>query len=264
MAFTFDATPAAVPTQAVPTQTGIDPAKLRDEIHRLQQRLLRARESYDQDLFSGDAEVPLDEQLKTISAYTARLEDLTAQLQQHESGLPAPAAPASPAAAPVAQTPQPDAPYVPTQGSGARQPAARDAASFFQQPAPQQPVAQVPQPRHAQEPAAAAPAGAPAAPEEAPARRAPIPGPGITSPDGSPLVSDGTLVRTEEQAIGEYIRFAAEQRWVASTRPGQAGGYAAVCDLLLAALAHKHGVTPDEERASLVRHVDARYRRDYG
>jgi len=259
MAFTFDATPAAA-APVLPTQTAADPAKLRDEIHRLQQRLLRARESYDQDLFSGDAEVPLDEQLKSIATYTARLEDLTAQLQQHESGAPAPAAPA-----PSAPPPAADVAYVPSQGPGARQPAAHDAASFFQQqapqqqasqqPAPQQPVAQVPQPRHAQEPAAAA---------TPVARRAPIPGPGITNPDGSPLVSDGTLIRTEEGAIGEYIRFAAEQRWIATSRPGQAGSYDAVCDLLLAALAHKHGGTPDEERASLVRHVDARYRRDYG
>ncbi|MBD8058222.1 hypothetical protein IC607_04465 [Cellulomonas sp. JH27-2] len=259
MAFTFDATPAAVPTQAVPTQANADPAKLRDEIHRLQQRLLRARESYDQDLFSGDAEVPLDEQLKTISAYTARLEDLTAQLQQHESGAPSavPTQP-SPGGAPE-RAPEPPAsgPYVPTQGAGTAAPTGA-----------QQDPAQLPQPRHAQ-PAASAPAPAPApaqvaAQAQVPTPRQPIPGPGITNPDGSPLVSDGTLVRTEEQAIGEYIRFAAEQRWVASTRPGQAGGYAAVCDLLLAALAHKHGVTSDEERASLVRHVDARYRRDYG
>ena len=64
--------------------------------------------------------------------------------------------------------------------------------------------------------------------------------------------------------MGEYVRYAAEQRWVATTRPSLAGGYDAICDVLLAALAHKHGVSIQDERESLVRHVNARYRRDYG
>ncbi|WP_199721591.1 hypothetical protein [Cellulomonas rhizosphaerae] len=197
-------------------QPAVDTSKLRDEIYRLSQRLVRARESYDQDLFGGDAEVPLDVQLSVIESYVLRLESLNEQVRQQETGA-----------------------QVPSQPSRAAAP----------QPAPV--VQQVPAPRAAE-------------PAPAPVRRPAIPGPGITNPDGTPLVSDGSLIRTEEGAIGEYLRYAAEQRWVAATRQSNAAGYSAVCELLLAALAHKHGVDVEEERQSLVRHVDARYRRDYG
>ncbi|ROS24009.1 hypothetical protein [Cellulomonas sp. PhB150] len=202
----------AFPAVARPPAAG-DAAKLNDEIGRLSQRLLRAQESYQQDFFGGEAEVPLDVQLSVIETYTARLETLNEQLRRLDTTVPEQRAPQAPRAAPA--------------------PAA------------------APEPRMPQ-------------PAAAPERRAALPGPGITSPDGSPLVCDGSLVRTEEAAMGEYVRYAAEQRWVATTRPSLAAGYDAICDVLLAALAHKHGVPVEEERESLVRHVNARYRRDYG
>lgn len=204
---------------AAPPQVAGEAVKLRDEIHRLSQRLLRARESYDQDLFGGDAEVPLDVQLGVIEAYTARLDGLTEQLRQLNAGMLAPGVPE--------QARRTDAP-----------------------PPPEAPAYTVPEPR------------------EAPAVAAPPPGaqagPGIANPDGSPLVCDGSLIRTEQAAVSEYVRYAAEQRWVATTRPSLVAEYAEVCDAILAALAHKHGVTVEAERESQARHVEARYRRDYG
>src|SRR4051812_42490077 len=84
MAFSTDASPT--PARVQPA---VDPVKLRDEIHRLSQRLLRARESYDQDLRSRDAEVPLEVQLAGIESYVARLESLNEQLRQQGHELPA-------------------------------------------------------------------------------------------------------------------------------------------------------------------------------
>src|ERR1700712_2864951 len=81
MALTFDASPS--PAQS---STAVNPAKLRDEIHRLSQRLVRARESYNQDFLSNDPEVPLDEQLAVIESYRARLESVTELLRQHDTG----------------------------------------------------------------------------------------------------------------------------------------------------------------------------------
>lgn len=223
-----------------------DPEKLRDEISRLSQRLVRARESYSQDLSSGDAEVPLDVQLSVIATYTARLESLTEQLRAHDAGPVAAEMPAQP--------PTADAPVTPT--------AVLPTPALAQVTPPK-----VPEPWTPQFPAQQRPAEQQPAEQQPPAprvQRPAIPGPGITNPDGTPLVSEGSLIRTEEAALGEYVRSAAEQRWLSSTRPSLVGEYAGICDVLLAALAHKHGVEIEDERQSLVRHVDARYRRDYG
>ena len=64
--------------------------------------------------------------------------------------------------------------------------------------------------------------------------------------------------------MGEYVRHAADQRWLTATGRQVGDGLDAVCDGILAALAHKHGVTLEDERRQLARQVDARYRRDYG
>jgi hypothetical protein len=81
--------------------------------------------------------------------------------------------------------------------------------------------------------------------------------------NGNTLISEATL-RSEEVATGEYVRLAAEQRWLESHRPSLVSEYMAACDLILEALAHAHGTTPETERERLGRHVDARFRRDYG
>ena len=81
MTLSFDAVPPPAHSS-----TAVNPAKLRDEIHRLSQRLVRARESYNQDFIMGDPEVPLDEQLAVIESYSAKLEIVTEQLRQHDAG----------------------------------------------------------------------------------------------------------------------------------------------------------------------------------
>lgn len=239
MALAFDAHP-----QPASAGTAVNPAKLRDEIHRLSQRLVRARESYNQDFLSGDPEVPLDEQLAIIESYSARLDLATEQLRQHDAGaVPASVVPEQPS--PVRAQPAPE--------PGAQSPSAPEASAL--EPAVAEPLAEpavvearIPEPR---------------APE--PARhRAPTPGPGITNPDGTPLLGDGTtILRTEGAAVGEYVRHAADQRWLKATGRS-AGEFDEVCDRILAALAHKHGVELEDERQLLARQVDARYRRDYG
>jgi hypothetical protein len=221
MASMFDAYPPAARSSAADS-----PSKLRDEINRMSQRLVRARQSYAQDLLSGDPEVPLDEQLSVIESYMARLEVATEQLRQHDAGeLPAVDVPDEPL--PVrTQAPPPPPPEV------------------------QRPQQEVP---HAWSPQAPAPA------------RAPSTGPGIANPDGSPLLGDGgTVLRTEDAAVGEYIRHAADQRWLTSNGRSAGGELDAICEVILAALAHKHGVPLEDERQRLARQVDARYRRDYG
>ena len=216
MALAFDAYPPRERSSAAANAT-----KLRDESHRLLQRLVRARESYQQDFLSGDPEVPLDQQLAVIESYSARLDVLTEQLRQHDSGeLPAAAVPERPAQSRPQQFFQPEAPLA----------------------RPSEPVA------------------------PAPVREQPRPtGTGIANPDGTPLAGDGgRFLRTEEAAVGEYVRHSADQRWLIATgRPG-ADDLDEVCDGILAALAHKHGVSLEDERKQLARQVDTRYRRDYG
>ena len=224
MASTFDAYPPAARSSAAES-----PSKLRDEINRMSQRLVRARQSYAQDLLSGDPEVPLDEQLSVIESYMARLEVATEQLRQHDAG---------------------ERPRGPTFRTSPcrcvlrRRPRA--------QPEVHRPQQEVP---HAWSPQAPAAAPAPA----------PSTGPGIANPDGSPLLGDGgTVLRTEDAAVGEYIRHAADQRWLTSNGRFAGGDLDAICEVILAALAHKHGVALEDERQRLARQVDARYRRDYG
>ena len=192
--------------------------KLRDEIHRLSQRLLRARESYDQDLVGDDAEVPLDVQLGVIETYAARLASLTEQLRLLDGGILAPGVPEQPRRIDVPR---------PREAPGITGPESREAQATA--PHPPAPT-----------------------------------GPGIANPDGSPLVCDGSLIRTEQAAVSEYVRYAAEQRWLATTRPSLVAELVDICDAILAALAHKHELTVEAERESLARHVQARYRRDYG
>lgn len=203
---------------AAPPQVAGEAPKLRDEIHRLSQRLLRARESYDQDLFGGDAEVPLDVQLGVIETYAGRLASLTEQLRLLDGGTLEPGVPEQPRRIDVPR---------PREAPGIPDPESREA-----------------------------PATAPHPPAPA--------GPGIANPDGSPLVCDGSLIRTEQAAVSEYVRYAAELRWLETTRPSLVAEYVDICDAILAALAHKHELTVEAERESLARHVQARYRRDYG
>jgi hypothetical protein len=243
MALAFDAYPPPARSS-----TAVNPAKLQDEIHRLSQRLHRAQESYNQDFLTGNAEVPLDEQLSVIESYRARLEIATEQLRQHTAGeLPAAEVPAQPSRVPAPELPSP----VPSQE--AVQPEVQRA------PLPE-PIQEQPAPAPAPEPAPAAAA----APLPARHRAAPT-GPGIANPDGSPLVGDGaTVLRTEDAAVGEYVRHAAEQRWMVATGRSSGDEFDAICNGILAALAHKHGVALEDERQLLARQVDARYRRDYG
>jgi len=223
MASVFDAYPPAARSSAADS-----PSKLRDEINRMSQRLVRARQSYAQDLLSGDPEVPLDEQLAVIESYTARLEVATEQLRQHDAG-EVPAVDARDEALPV-RAPAPPPPPPPAEVH--------------------RPLQEVP---HAWSPQAPAPAVAPPT------------GPGIANPDGSPLLGDGgTVLRTEDAAVGEYIRHAADQRWLTSNGRFAGGDLDVICEVILAALAHKHGVALEDERQRLARQVDARYRRDYG
>lgn len=269
MAHAFDVNMPAAPARDVG-----DAAKIRDEITRLSQRLVRARASYEGDLARGFAEIPLEMQLATIETYSAKLEELNERLRLAE-GEPPPrqvvpeqpshaaattAEPQAPepqpadAAPPVAWAPLPVPETVPLPHR-ARGPQPEPA--LVPQPAP------VPQPVPVQPVPVSQPAPQHQAPPPQPYRPAPT-GPGIANPDGTPLVIDSGLIRTEESAIGEYVRIAAEMRWDATYRPSMVAEHAAVCDVILAALAHKHGVTVEEKRETLARQVDARFRRDYG
>ena len=238
MALAFDAsTPPARASAAV------NPATLRDEIQRLSSRLVRAREFYDQDQHSRDPEVPLDEQLAVIASYSSRLETLTEQLRLHDSGevaaaqVPEQRAPmhAQPPAAPEQQWTQ----HAPPPAPPAPQPTAPPVEQRTEQPAPP-----------------------PAAPTT---HRPPPPGAGVANPDGTPLLGDaGSILRTEDAAVGEYVRHMADQRWLATNGRSAGADFDVMCNAILAALAHKHGVTLEDERQRLARQVDARYRRDYG
>jgi hypothetical protein len=251
MAPTFDAS-----RQPAHSGTAVNPAKLQDEIHRLSQRLVRARESYNQDSLGRDPEVPLDEQLAVIESYQARLDIATEQLRQHDAGgLPlaeVPEQPSPPRAEPSFQ-PEPQ----PTQVFEPQAPPTRPFEPQAPQARPFEP--QVPQARPFEP-------QVPQTPAPAPYRTGPaLTGPGIANPDGTPLLGDGgTILRNEEVAVGEYVRHVADQRWLTTT--GRAGGdeLNGICEGILAALAHKHGVPLEDERQRLARQVDARYRRDYG
>ncbi|WP_028048177.1 hypothetical protein [Cellulomonas sp. URHD0024] len=239
--------------------TAVNPAKLRDEIHRLSQRLVRAGESYNQDFLSGDPEVPLDEQLAIIESYRARLDVATEQLRQHEAGTvppaPAPQQPTLPSAEPPYQPAMPWTQVAP--------PVAQ--APVAQPQVPQPPIAQRPvaQPPVAQPPVGPAPVAQPPVAPAAP--RARQTGPGIENPDGTPLLGDGgTVLRTEDAAVGEYVRHAADQRWLTASGRSFGGEFDAICEGILVAIAHKHGVALEDVRQQLSRQVDARYRRDYG
>lgn len=284
MAHAFDVNMPAAPARDVG-----DAAKIRDEITRLSQRLVRARASYEGDLARGFAEIPLEMQLATIETYSAKLEELDERLRLAEGEPPpqqvvpeqpshaatttvepqAPEPQPVDAAPPVAWAPLPVPETIPLphRARGAQpepalvpQPAPVPPPVPVAQPVPQpvlQPQAPVPQ-HQAPPPPQPAPAAVPQ-----PYRPAPT-GPGIANPDGTPLVIDSGLIRTEESAIGEYVRIAAEMRWEATYRPSMVAEHAEVCDVILGALAHKHGVTVEEEREALARQVDARFRRDYG
>ena len=247
MSTTSDAYPAAAHAR-----TAVNPAKLRDEINRLSQRLVRARESYNQDFLQGHPEVPLDEQMSVIESYSARLELATEELRRHEAGtVPAPVLPTQPSQSP-AEPPAENRAEPPAE-IRVEPPAenlAEPPAQIRAEPTPQ------PEPLQAQRPEPEVPQ--PAAPNR-------ITGPGITNPDGTALAADGgAILRTEDAAVGEYVRHAADQRWLTATGRSAGDELDAVCERILAALAHKHGVALEDERQLLARQVDARYRRDYG
>src|SRR4051812_17680661 len=73
---------------AQPRDLGDDPAKLRDEIGRLSQRLVRARASYDGDVARGSWDTPLEMQRSTIDGYTAKLDELNERLRRVDQAGP--------------------------------------------------------------------------------------------------------------------------------------------------------------------------------
>jgi len=270
----------------------INADKLRDEISRLSQRLARARASYDQDLFHGEAGVPLEMQLQVIESYVAKLDALTARLRQHESGtlpvaVPAPPSPVvepAPAAAvrepelptPTLPTPAPalavPEPVLPTPASpeelswlaAAEQPSAVSAPAPPPLPHRAPATASSPQPASAPEPAPTAfqPVLQPVLdPPQAPAA-APF-DQGVAPASPAP-VAEVAIAWNDDPAVGEYVRLAAEARWLERQRPSVAADLAATCDTLLRGLATQRGVTLEDARQSLVRQVDQRFRRDYG
>ena len=64
--------------------------------------------------------------------------------------------------------------------------------------------------------------------------------------------------------MSEYVRHVADRRWLTATGRRAGDEFDEICEAILAALAHKHGVTLEDARQRLARQVDARYRRDYG
>jgi hypothetical protein len=100
------------------------------------------------------------------------------------------------------------------------------------------------------------------------AKRAAKAAKGITAPDGSPLRVDGSVIASEVTARNEYVSKAAEAADHAEGltgwghRPDLAERYAGHAAQLLAALAHKHGRTVEEEAAELAGKVTARRKRD--
>lgn len=303
MSEAFDTDQPATPLETVNAE------KLRDEISRLSQRLARARQSYDQDLFHGETGVPLEMQLAVIEGYTAKLEALTERLRLHEEDTRRSLVPQQPA--PVAVSDLPSAVSVPEPAPVAPAPEPPSAV----EPQPQWPVAvsatpepvavQPPQdwPVAVSEPPSAlspplarrtpttapddqfgpAPLARRAAPQHlapqqsfAPAPVPPVAGPPAAQPFAAPAPAPAWPTRSgqatpgagvplnEEAAIGEYVRLAAELRWLTTHRPSLVPEYARPCEAVLATLAQAHGVSVEEERQSLARQVDARYRRDYG
>ncbi|WP_426595571.1 hypothetical protein ACPPVS_08280 [Cellulomonas sp. McL0617] len=260
MALTFDAYPTPASSSAA-----VNPAKLRDEIHRLSQRLVRAKESYNQDFIDGDPGVPLDEQLAVIESYAARLESATELLRQAEAAAQSPTeVPEQPSRIADPLPPQPGLHQAPVPEPQVQEPPVQEPRV----PEAQIPEARIPEPRIPEPQVPEARIPEPRTPQPAAPPVPPLPRPtgvGIANPDGTPLVNDGgAILRTEDAAVGDYVRHAAEQRWLAATGRSSGGEFVAVCDAILAALAHKHGVGLEDERQLLARQVDARYRRDYG
>lgn len=105
---------------------------------------------------------------------------------------------------------------------------------------------------------------------EAAERKAAKDAKGITNPDGSPLVVNRWEVKTEHAARNEYVKAAAEAADLAeglgychpSRREELAREYAGHAEQFLAALAHKHGRTVEEERVELAPKVAARRAKD--
>ncbi|MDM7853894.1 hypothetical protein [Cellulomonas alba] len=317
MSQAFDTDQPATPLETVNAE------KLRDEISRLSQRLARARQSYDQDLFHGETGVPLEMQLAVIEGYTAKLEALTERLRLHEedlrrslvpqqptpavSDLPSAVSPAEPAPAPEPPSTVPAAQEwsVPVPAAPQAWPAAvsEPPAWPVAVSAPPEPVAAVQPPQEwpvavSEPPSALSPPLARRTPTTPPADRAgeaplarrvapqhvapqfvPEPLPPVAEPQptqpiaapapawptrSGPATPDPGVPFNEEAAIGEYVRLAAELRWLTTHRPSLVPEYAGPCEAVLARLAQAHGVGVDEERQSLVRQVDARFRRDYG
>lgn len=93
---------------------------------------------------------------------------------------------------------------------------------------------------------------------------------GITAPDGSPLVVDRWQIKTETTARNGYVSAAADAADLAEglgychpdRREELAAKYAGHAAAYLAALAHKHGRTIEEERADLAPKVAARRAKD--
>src|SRR4051812_4887219 len=138
---------------AQPRDLGDDPAKLRDEIGRLTQRLVRARASYDSDIVRGSWDTPLEMQHTTIEGYAAKLDELNERLRRVEqpelpqrtaAEEPVPSTPSASLQQPVPAAPQPAplAQRVPTStvAPAHRAPDLQPAPPAWQPPAPPAPI----------------------------------------------------------------------------------------------------------------------------
>ena len=81
------------------------------------------------------------------------------------------------------------------------------------------------------------------------------------------MTPDGQVLRTVDAAVDEYARHAAQIRWHEVNGGRAVSGIEvqhALCIYLLEAIATHRGIGVDEQELELERHVEARYRRDWG
>lgn len=102
----------------------------------------------------------------------------------------------------------------------------------------------------------------------APVATAAGPAMGFTNVQGQPVVTpDGQVLRTVGAAVDEYARHAAQIRWHGAN--GRRSGSTielpqAMCIYLLEAIAAHRGTSVEAQELELERHVEARFRRDWG
>ena len=90
----------------------------------------------------------------------------------------------------------------------------------------------------------------------------------FTNVQGQPVMTpDGQVLRTVDAAVDEYARHAAQIRWHEANGRRSAAGIEvqqALCIYLLEAIATHRGIGVEAQEIELERHVEARYRRDWG